>query len=89
MSDEIDRLLRDAELRSKFAGAVEELSRLVKRVDEYVTAEERKVDSGLPFNEEEIYAADIFTDELSRIQEQLKQIQQVLKGQQKLKGGLG
>lgn len=80
MADEIEKLLVEAQLRSKFKGAIEDFSNLVVFVDKYVDVEESRVESDTNFNENEIDALDMVANDMSKVEEDLNKVKKMLEG---------
>lgn len=80
MSDDIDLILTEARLRSKFAGAVSEFSDLLEFVDEYVSTEEIRVESGEDISEKEVFAMDLVASDAAKVEEDLNKIRNMLEG---------
>jgi len=80
MSNDIDKVLAEASLKSKFGGAVEEFVDLLGVVGEYIDAEERVVDSQGGFTEDEIDAMDKVVADLMQLERDLREIHKMVKG---------
>ena len=80
MSDDIDSVLAEAQLRSKFDAAVHEFADLMAFFEKYVDSEEFIVDTGEDFSEDEMDALDKVTEDLSQIEEQLESIHVMIYG---------
>jgi len=71
MADDIDRMLSEAAVRSKFAEAVRRLNDLTGKLERYVDIEERRVDYGAECAEGEF-------DALERVESEMEQIKRTL-----------
>jgi archaellum component FlaC len=80
MPDDIDRILAGAQLRSKFEGAVSEFGNLLEFVDEYVSSEEKRVESGEVFDEKEMFAMDMIAADATKVEDDLKRIRELILG---------
>lgn len=78
MSDDIDRILTRASLRSKLTEAVSRLDTLTNKLERYVDVEERRVDLGARCTEAEFDAIEKVESDMEDIRERLIAVQRAL-----------
>ena len=78
MTNDIDALLVEAQLRSKFDGAVSEFNGLLNLVDRYTDYEEKKVEGDGDFDEDEINALEMVASDTFKVEEDLKRVRTML-----------
>lgn len=78
MLDDIDRILLEVSVRSKFVEAVGRLNSLAEKLDRYVDVEERRVNLGADYSEGEFDALEKVESEMEQIKRTLTIIQKSL-----------
>ena len=80
MANDIDKMLVEAQLRSKFNNVVLEFVKLQALVETYVDIEEVKADSNMYFEENEINALEMIVCDTESIEQDLKRVSDMLGG---------
>lgn len=78
MADDIDKVLINAQLHSKFMEAVEEFSDLITVIDQYADAEELKIVLDDDLREDEISALELIASNTKEVEEDLKRVKDKL-----------